>query len=403
MSIYSHPSTVVLTQSQQQLELFNSPAEYQDVNNAMLDSYWENSGNTESSSSDDNSEATEDPGAGSSSSAEATKSKSLPAESDLEALKMFSQELDHPEDQPVVIEHVVIDDFTSPSTDGDKAFSIAGGWTTRAYRDRGLAVMQRDLIVMKFDDPGPTGTELTGTGVSFPGSGKISGTIDRVAQPTRGEGGDGISIVALDFTMPYPSGLVSHYRLKPVDGSGGMHWKGEWWFDDYEEDQGVRPCDMFRVPPEALRYRYIIEEAFSTEEDSEARTNPGRQPDVHQSVPSGEEANEPANIDPNEHPSDHTARISPKRTTLAIARWKYARETTLYQVRQKLHSVSFYRERAKERRRYILITMKLSHAEQTDAEFSELLKIRSRVHPNICSTWNRIAMFYSDRKVAEHV
>jgi hypothetical protein len=390
---------------------------------------------------------------------------------------MLSQELNHEEDQPVVLEQNLVHDFAQPVSgeEGVKASILAGGWTTRAYRDRRLAVMQKDLIVMRFEDPGPTGTKLTGWGEGFPGPGKIAGDIKRrkrAAGIDTGEGdiqdggdardsegtreaqeseaaqvlaGDDNSedkknsehvpnvedthnilagdenITALDFVMFNPSGLVSHYRVTPVDGTGGMHWKGEWSFDDFEGDTGVRPFEMFKAPPAALRNRYILEDVSPVidggllNEGRESRAS-GVEPPAR----AGEEVPEPpselavlsedgAECTPKPPPELADSPVSQKgdeakkRSNIALARWRYAGEAVLYQVRRKLHSTSFYRETARERKRYILITMKLDHEEQTDAEYCEVLNIRKRVDPNVCYVWNRIADFYGNRKVGEHV
>ncbi|KAJ3526594.1 hypothetical protein NMY22_g10101 [Coprinellus aureogranulatus] len=405
------------------LELFNSPAEYQDINNALLKPYWEKNGNTATSADD---ETPNPPSTASPSTVDenATKNKSLLTEADREAFEMLSEKLDHAEDQPVLLEQLLIHDYAPPSsTEGSQASNIAGAWTARAHRDRGLSGKQRDLVLLNFNDPGPNGTELTGDAVGFTGPGKISGTIERKAVPV-GEGnerpegeqhsdaGNSNEIVALDFTRTFPEGsVISHYRVTPVAGSDGMQWTGEWWFDDYEADKGVRPFDMFRAPPEALRYRHILEDTPLAEEEHANGPTDETQPS------DGDPAAQNAELDqaasgpalPAEASSESASDPPPENEkpnsgALALKRWRFAKEVVLYQVRQKLHSTSFYRERAKERKRYVLITMKLAHSEQSDDEFSELLDIRAKVNPNICYVWKRIAAFYdSDRKVAEHV
>lgn len=390
--------------SRKQLESLGSLAdsEYQYADSTLLQSYWESSGATESFSMDESCGPVSPSG---------LTCVSRPTTTDLEALKMLWRELDNPEERPDILEQVLVHDFTSPiPVNGNQPWGIAGGWTIRLHRNRGLAVMQRDLFVIRFAEPDPMGAELIGAGELHNGPQQITGTIERRTQHSDEEGGEDdsqelnehgqIEIAALDFTVPWTDGSAIHCRLTPVDGSDGAHWEGEWWYDGDEDDDGVRACDMFRAPPEALRYHDALKEALSFQKDSgtticaQATPKPSNQPVTSTSEA---EVGEPFSQRPLPPSDAKTCRDA------AIARWNYARDVTLYQVREKLHSKAFYRERAKERRRYILLTMKMWNDVQTDEEFCELLKIRARVHPNIIYVWNTIANYYFDRKVPQHV
>ncbi|KAF6748146.1 hypothetical protein DFP72DRAFT_1174531 [Ephemerocybe angulata] len=407
-------------------------------------------------------------------------------EEDKGALKMLAQPLDHDEDRPNCdVEQTIINDFTR-SEDFDDNPGIAGTWTARLHRDRGLSLMQRDLMVMYLDDPG-VGAEISGAAETFSGPAKLSGTLERGTSSSTGEGEEGKAaeegpIIALDFKMVDASGLIYHFKASPI-GDHSYHWaSGEWRFLDYEHDTGVRPFEMFRMPPEAFRYYHHLQNAVAsdpeppveerivtsvsgdtgsnavdtavqespstappnTEEASinntlvveeektpsagvvvDAEATSGTAPDAEVS-PS--EDSSPADMErslteedappvaeeasisddtklPVTDDSKPTAAKSDevKHNPKAYARWKFALGVVSFQVRQRLHSKSFYEERARERRRWINSSMKISHSEQTENDWCEFLWLKQMVHPNTTSVWERAVAFYLDRKVAESV
>ncbi|KAJ2920857.1 hypothetical protein H1R20_g16237, partial [Candolleomyces eurysporus] len=124
-------------------ERFNSPEPYAVKNNSMLASHHELSQSHVHESNADDTESSSKPG----SKSEASSSKAILTEADLEALKYLAQDLDREDDRPKweADQHISINDFASPVGGSQILSTIAGGWTGRMYRDRNLPVMQKDL------------------------------------------------------------------------------------------------------------------------------------------------------------------------------------------------------------------------------------------------------------------
>ncbi|KAJ2916923.1 hypothetical protein MD484_g3503, partial [Candolleomyces efflorescens] len=407
-------------------ERFNSSEPYAVKNNSMLASdYHESSQSHPDETSAENTESSPSP-----ESKPVPSSKSVLTEADKEALKYLVQDLDHEEDRPDwdPDQQTILNDFSLPSPSsspvgGSQSLltSLSGTWSGRMYRDRKY-VMQKDVALFRFDLPQePAATEFEGVFEGWSASGKLKGSIEW-GDPVKGleddgaeddgggkgaslgDGGDagakevedGRPIVALQFTVDATSGFKFHFRVTPVLDYHGLHWKGEWKFLDYKADTGVRPFDLLRISPDAARFRHFVEDMAVEGEPLAEASQSGVEP----------EAASTEILQPSKGPVEGAVDGSSKGEhirKLALARWRLAREATLFQARRQLWSTSYFKQMANERRRWITAAMKADHGEATDEDMSDYITLRKCVHPNISSVWHGITRFYLSRQVGESI
>jgi hypothetical protein len=209
-----------------------------------------------------------------------------------------------------------------------------------------------------------------------------------------GDGGveDGRPIEALEFTVDVTAGPF-HFRVTPV-GDHNPHWKGEWKYLDYEADTGVWPFDLLRISPDGARFRHILEDVLVEGEPIAEPSQSGVE----------REAESAKIIESSEGLVEGTVgagSMVEQSRKLALARWRFAGETTRFQVRRQLWSTSYFKQMANERRRWITAAMKDDHGEATTADMCDYITLRKCVHPNISAVWQGTSNFYLNRMVGQ--
>jgi hypothetical protein len=233
-------------------------------------------------------------------------------------------------------------------------------------------------------DGGLDGTHSENADTEAPEDSSASDGYEQGSVALGGAGTEGVLLI-LEFEtsviLGYDGGF--YFRLSPsesLDGRDSLHWKGEWCYTSTSGSRSMNlwSCEFFRMPPEGLRYRHIIDEhgkASSSEEHTDT-------------------------IAPSHLDSQSTRPASPKNNATR-ARWAFAIEVICYQVRQRLYPAIFYNMVTKERGRYITLYLKeLNGVMDCDDETKELWKLRTDINPAAVSVWTTISEYYYEKDVA---